>query len=63
MRTYEVISTKRTKTGKLMASLFKDVNSLVINALIKGDETKIEIGKPITGEIIYGDKLAICVVF
>lgn len=63
MTTYEVISTKRTKTGKLMASLFKDVNSLVVNALIKGDETEVEVGKPIAGEIIFGDKLAVFVVF
>lgn len=63
MTTYEVISTKRTKKGKLMASLFKDVNSLVVNAFIKGDETEIEIGKPVSGEIIFGDKFAVFVVF
>lgn len=57
MKTYEIVSTKRTKTGKLMVSLFTDVNHLVINAFVVGDEMKIEVGKLIAGYVVFGDKV------
>mgnify|MGYP000244041651 CR=1 FL=1 len=62
MKTYEIVSTKRTKTGKLMVSLFTDVNHLVINAFVVGDEMKIEVGKQIAGLVVFGDKLNIFII-
>lgn len=56
MKKYEILATKSTKAGKLMVSLFTDVNHLVINAFVEGDVTKIEVGKTVVGYVFFGRK-------
>ena len=59
---FKVISKKVSKNGKQMASLYKDSESLVINAFVIGDTSKLTIGNMVEGEIIYGNYMATFVI-